>query len=59
MFMVNLFVPGRPFQPSLMFMVKASSLGILRPYSQTLDKAGKACRRKTLELIMNNRKLQT
>jgi hypothetical protein len=32
--------------------------GRLQPYPQTLDKAGKACREKTL-LFMNIRKLRT
>ncbi len=35
-------VLGQPFQPSLMFA------GRLRPYLQTLDKAGKACHGQTL-----------
>ncbi len=46
--------PGRPFQPSLMFVDKAKSLPLkdlhssrLRPYSQTLDKAEKACQWQT------------
>ncbi len=54
------FVPGKPFQPSLMFVDKSRSLPSSaapercfsrvgsKPYSQTLDFAGKACQGKML-----------
>ncbi len=44
-----MFVPGKPFHPSLMFVGKASSLpesGV--PESATLDLAGEACEGQTL-----------
>jgi hypothetical protein len=49
-----MFVSVEPFQPTLLFMGKARSLhkshlGRLRPYSQSLDKARKACQGQTLQ----------
>jgi hypothetical protein len=49
-----MFVPGNPFQSSLMFVCKAmvkhlkGALLGYGPILQRLDKAGKACQRKTL-----------
>jgi hypothetical protein len=48
-------LPGKPFQPSLMFVGKAKKSGA---YSQTLDWTGKVWQRQTLELIMSIHKLQ-
>ncbi len=55
------FVPGKPFQLSLMFVGKARSLtfsgarercftqeGWIQPYSQTLGQVCKACKGQTL-----------
>jgi hypothetical protein len=44
-------VPGRPFQPSLMFVGEAKSLfpsGRFQPYCQTLNKTGKTFLGQTL-----------
>ncbi len=58
-----MFVPDRPFQPSLMFLYKARSLlrsgehnrwlvlGRLRPYKQTFDWAEKTCMEKHSSLL--------
>ena len=54
-----MFVPGKPFQPSLMFAGKAGAYPIEAPFGrstrvgswphpQTLDWAGKACQGQTL-----------
>ncbi len=48
-----MFVPGKPFQPSLMIadMVGAYPSGApvrVQPYLQSLDIAGKACQGQTL-----------
>jgi hypothetical protein len=65
------FVPGNPFQRSLVFADKARtylseprfrySTNIVGfwPYPQTLDLAGKACQKQTLQLITKIRKLRT
>jgi hypothetical protein len=49
---LKVFVLGKPFQPNFMFVGKARSLpkswARLWPFSQTLDKAEKACNGKTL-----------
>ncbi len=66
-----MFVPGNPFQPSLMFADKARaypSEPTLRyssnradswPYPETLDLAGKACQEQTLQLMTKICKLWT
>jgi hypothetical protein len=49
-----LFVPGTPFQPSLMCEWSAWKVlhsGRLRPCPQTLDKAGKACQGQTKRFL--------
>ncbi len=64
-----MFVHGKPFQPNLMFAVKAGlSLSgateryftwvVSWPHPQTLDKAGKACQRQILWLIKKSRNLR-
>jgi hypothetical protein len=65
------FVSGKPFQTGLRFVRKAGAYPSPAPkrnsqfrvdswfYQQTSDKAGKACQRQTLPLIMKICKLQT
>ncbi len=49
--------PGRPLQPSLIFLAKAGNLvlhsGGLWLYSQTSGWAGKVCKGKTLQITLN------
>ncbi len=52
------FVPGRPFQTSLMFVGKARSLPKARHLpAQTFEYAAMAFQWKTLQLLMNMEKL--
>ncbi len=53
-------MPGKPFQPNLMFVGKARSLpktGVpldrLQPHKLTLNMSGKPCQGQTLQLIMD------
>jgi hypothetical protein len=54
------FVPGKPFQPSLIFAGKVGAFQVLNsrvgiwPYPQTLDQAGKDCQGQTLQLIIRS-----
>jgi len=55
------FVPSKPFQPSLIFVRKPCaylSEAPLWPYPQALDKTGKTYQGKTLMLVANIRKLR-
>ncbi len=60
-----MFVPGKLFQPRLMFACKTGAYKVRHfrvgsgPYPQILDRAVKASHRQTLKLITKIRKLQT
>ncbi len=48
-----MFVSGKPFQPSPVFVGKLGAYPIVKPYPQTLDKGEKACQRQTLATYGN------
>jgi hypothetical protein len=52
------FVPSRPFQPSLFFASKGKAYPSEAPYPQTLDKGGKACQEQMFKHIGPVCKLQ-
>jgi hypothetical protein len=53
--LTRVFVPGKPFQPSLIFAGKALHYRVSPwPYTQTLDLGGKACRGQNTQAYYEN-----